>query len=89
MTVAGTGFPAGAPLRVDLRAVPVPLATATADASGSYQVVVRIPDGTTPGQHAIVVSGPDGQPRAETAVTVVQAPLSFLGALLSLLGLFG
>ena len=89
MTVAGTGFPAGAPLRVDLRAVPVPLATTIADASGSYQVVVTIPDGTTPGQHAIVVSGPGGQPRAEAAVTVVRAPLSLLSLLLSLLGIFG
>ena len=87
--MAGTGFPAGAPLRVDLRAVPVPLATTTADASGSYQVVVRVPDGTTPGQHTIVVSGPDGEPRAEAAVTVGGAPPSLLGLLLSLFGLFG
>ena len=87
--MAGTGFPAGAPLRVDLLAVPVPLATTIADANGSYQVVVIVPDGTTPGKHTIVVSGPGGQPRAEAAVTVVRAPLSLLGVLASLLGLLG
>jgi hypothetical protein len=87
--VAGTGFPAGAPLRVDLLAVPVPLATTIADASGSYHVVAIIPDETPPGKQTIVVSGPGGQPRAEATVTVVRAPVSLLDLLGSLLGLLG
>jgi hypothetical protein len=78
-TVAGTGFPPGQPVLVQLFSDPVTLGTATADATGAFRLVVTVPSATTPGVHTLVATGPGGRPRAEAPLNV-SAPTGLLGA---------
>lgn len=70
--VSGSGFPAGAELRVELHSTPVELGTATADGTGAFHASMTIPADTAPGAHRLVVIGADG--------TEVSAPLTVTAA---------
>ncbi|WP_136053606.1 MULTISPECIES: endonuclease/exonuclease/phosphatase family protein [unclassified Microbacterium] len=67
VTISGTDFPATTALRIELRSTPMPLGTATTDASGAFRATVTVPAGASPGAHSIVVIDPDG---AETTVAL-------------------
>ncbi|WP_447947878.1 endonuclease/exonuclease/phosphatase family protein [Microbacterium maritypicum] len=67
VTISGTDFPATTALRIELRSTPMPLGTATTDASGAFRATVTVPADASPGAHSIVVIDPDG---AETTVAL-------------------
>ncbi|MBS0022527.1 purple acid phosphatase family protein [Microbacterium paraoxydans] len=68
--VSGSGFAAGAELRLELRSDPVSLGTVTAAADGSFARTVTIPAGTPAGAHTLAVILPDGtEVTAALAVT--------------------
>lgn len=72
LKVTGSGFSAGAQLRLELRSTPVALGTATASAAGAFSTIVTIPASVTPGAHTLVVILPDGT-EVRAAVTVTAA----------------
>lgn len=74
MTVSGRGYPAGAPLLVELFTDPVLLTSTTADAEGGFQIVVTVPPGARPGPAMLRVSVQGGIERAETTLRVVAPP---------------
>ena len=74
--MSGAGFPAGAPLAVDLFSEPVRLGNTIADASRSFRLAVVVPIGTTPGVHTLRVSEVGTGLAAETTLEVLApAPL--------------
>lgn len=70
--VSGSGFAAGAELRVELHSTPVELGTATTDGAGAFRASMTIPADTEPGAHTLVVIG-DGDVRASAELTVTAA----------------
>lgn len=70
LTLAGSGYPPGAPLAADMFSDPVRLGTTVADSSGRFRLVVTIPLGTAPGLHTIRVREVDGAAFADTTVLV-------------------
>lgn len=74
MTVSGRGYPAGAPLLVELFTDPVLLTSTTADAAGAFQIVITVPPGARPGPAMLRVSVQGGNERAETTLRVAPPP---------------
>jgi hypothetical protein len=75
LVLTGSGFPPGSSLTAQLFSDPVLLGTTTADAAGTYRMVVTVPLGTAPGVHTIRVSAAGTTLLAETTV-VVLAPVT-------------
>ncbi|PCE15383.1 hypothetical protein AUC47_13860 [Microbacterium sp. SZ1] len=77
LRVSGSGFAAGAQLRLELHSTPVNLGTVTATAAGEFATTVRIPASVSAGVHTLVVVLPDGtQVRAAVTVTAAQEAAS-------------
>ncbi len=72
ITVSGSGFMGGDLLRVELRAGPVVLGTATAGADGTFSATFTIPANTAVGAHSIVVIAANGD-EVGTPITVTAA----------------
>ncbi|MFF5626855.1 endonuclease/exonuclease/phosphatase family protein [Microbacterium sp. NPDC012755] len=72
LQVIGSGFAAGAELRLELHSKPVTLGTATASATGGFSTLVRIPASTSVGAHTLVVVLPDAT-QLRVSVTVTAA----------------
>ena len=68
--MSGRGYPAGAALLVELFTDPVLLTSTTADAEGSFQIVVTVPPGARQGAAVIRVSTQGGSHRAESSIRV-------------------
>lgn len=60
VTVTGAGFPADAPLRIELRSSPAQVGEVRTDAVGAFRSVVTIPVSAAAGAHALVVIDPAG-----------------------------
>jgi LPXTG-motif cell wall-anchored protein len=60
LTVEGEGFAPGANVGLTLFTAPVPLGSASADATGSFTTTVKIPLRTHPGKHVIEAAGASG-----------------------------
>ncbi|MFJ4224266.1 endonuclease/exonuclease/phosphatase family protein [Microbacterium sp. NPDC089695] len=72
LEISGSGFDAGAVLRLELHSTPVSLGSATASASGDFAKTVTIPASIPAGAHTLVVIFPDGT-QLRTPVTVAAA----------------
>ncbi|MFB4353250.1 endonuclease/exonuclease/phosphatase family protein [Microbacterium sp. LS_15] len=72
LRVSGTGFAAGAQLRLELHSTPVSLGAVTVSAAGGFATTVRIPASVSAGAHTLVVILPDGS-QVQAAVTVTAA----------------
>lgn len=70
VTVAGDRLAPNTIYRINFTSVPVELATATTNASGSFQTVVTIPSNATPGAHEINITDPSGRVVASVDLTV-------------------
>lgn len=83
LTISGSGFPASAEVRFELRGGPVALGTASADAAGNVRLVATIPAATSAGSYEIVALAGDVEARAALVVTApgqAEAPGSEGGA---------
>ena len=72
LRVSGTGFAAGAQLRLELHSTPVSLGAVTVSAAGGFATTVRIPASVSAGAHTLVLILPDGS-QVQAAVTVTAA----------------
>lgn len=70
VTVAGDRLAPNTVYRINFLSQPVELATATSNASGSFQTVVTIPSTATPGAHQINITDPSGRVVATVDLTV-------------------
>lgn len=73
MQIKGGGFASNEDLEVTLHSDPVTLGNFAAEADGSYFATLRIPAGTTPGQHHIEVRGLESGAVVSVAITVLAA----------------
>lgn len=86
--VAGGGFAPGSSVQITFHSTPVLAATVQADAAGSIDVVVNVPQGLSDGQHMVQATGAapgGGSVVLERVVTVaggipVPRRLAFTGA---------
>lgn len=72
LKVSGSGFDAGAVLRIELHSTPVELGTVTTSADGGFATTVTVPSSIPAGAHTLVVILPDGS-QLRSAVTVTAA----------------
>jgi hypothetical protein len=72
LKISGSGFDAGAVLRIELHSTPVSLGSVTASATGEFATTVTIPTAIPAGAHTLVVFLPDGS-QLRSAVTVTAA----------------
>ena len=79
ITVTGTGFYPNESVAIELRSTPVLLATATADASGSFTATVTVPSGTAAGAHEIVATGAASGHAFADPITVAGPALAATG----------
>ncbi|MBO9626537.1 MAG: immunoglobulin domain-containing protein [Microbacterium sp.] len=78
ITIGGSGFLPGAPIRIGMYSVPAALGTAVADQTGAFTAVVTIPADMTAGAHTIAAAGigADGTARLLASGTTVSVPVS-------------
>ncbi len=78
ITIGGSGFLPGAPIRVGMYSVPAALGTAVADQTGAFTAVVTIPADMPAGAHTIAAAGigADGTARLLASGTTVSVPVS-------------